>query len=166
MIPLYEYICNWMDTVSPECSIVEMGSGSAPILQKLKRTHQYTGLEISDKYIEMCNKKWFGLLHNRHVTFIQVDLATYFGSASPLQGDVLYSGNVLYYFNQDIVAKYINNAMQTIQAKYFVIMEVSKFFPLPECSFLKLIQTKEFTLDFPLLKEFKRNRTIEIYERI
>jgi len=145
--------------------MVEIGSGSAPILQKLKCTHQYTGIEIADKHIEMCNKKWFGLLYNKHATFIQADLETHFDSPFPVQGDILYDGNIFCYFNRDKIVEYLDKAMQSIQAKYFVTMNISTFFPFPKCSFLKLIRAKKWYVNIPMLSAFKCQRTIEIYER-
>ncbi|HUT44904.1 MAG TPA: hypothetical protein VMX36_01415 [Sedimentisphaerales bacterium] len=162
--PPLNYICDWMDSISPLLSIVELGSGTAPILQFLKGTHPYAGIDFSQVPIDVCGVKW---KDSQNAHFVQADLASYFDSPDPvIHCDVLYDGNVFWYFNRDRIADYIDKAMQRIRARYFVTMECDIFFPFPECSFMRLLQAQKFVVNIPSIPEFKRQRTIEIYERI
>jgi len=154
-----QFIADWLDSISPSLSVLEMGSGESPLLQKLGFTHPYIGVEWSKDVVSECQRRWINRLNTE---FIYADIEHFFNAANKT-ADVLYDGNIMYYVRKDRVLPFILKAAKQIGASYFITCEVEKF-RLPNSSSLKLITFKEFYLDLPTLSEFKRNRRIEIYQ--
>jgi hypothetical protein len=162
-----KFIADWMYSVDPQLSVLEIGSGQAPLLYRLREFHEYIGVELSKKLVNECIDRETKLREsaNRPLTmFINADIEHFFDTTTKTT-DVLYDGNTLWYVKKDRVLPFVLNAMRRIKARYFVTCEVTDF-QFPPCNTLQLMERKEFYLNIPGIPEFKRHRKIEIYRYV